>query len=1486
MNRLLMLALLWLGGVAGAVPVSLHVLLDRSGGVGLAARLSVGDRTYDVNDDGLILDLPAGQYPVRLLTAGGRLVPDEGSDQTTLTVLAPVTEKELIVEPGFPLKLTLPQKVVAGEPFVAQLDVQNTYGLPLTLTPLLRMPEGVLALGDIRRVLTLQSGETGSLQVRLVASQAGPLQLDGGLNETSGLSQATVVAEAPASPAQPALQLPVSADVRLDADPADPLPGEVVTFHLKLRNPGSSPVTVRATPTLPDWITPEEGAQPQTLSLPASGEASLTFSGRVAFGPAQADAVSVRLDGWSAAGTAPLAPQVRVQRQLLSVQVAQPDEGTVGERGTVLALVRNPTARPQQVTLRGSGAGVMLEPVSLSLDARSSATGELGLTPGQSGRQVFMVSALTTFPDGSLVPVSLPASNEVRAAEPVQEQRVAVISQPFSLRGVPGLDDPASAVTLLAAQDLPEGAAYQSGSSQLNGKAIADPQVGNSGRLYWALGRPPLDGVLSYRVASSDETPTLAPLALTASVGGKDLYLSGEVPSSEVDTAAAAPTAEGGGLIRLPRQGTVLRGQDKTGVVLEGPAGVPASLFVNGQEVPGTLLGEETVTLGRRRLSYAGVALRPGTNVIEARYGDLSDRLEVNVAGAPVRLSVDAGGAVADGASPVVVKILALDARGLSSGDGTITVDTDLEPITPDADPREAGYQAVMRDGVATLRLQPLMSARRLRVSAVLGRLSTSQEVFVDVQLRTRYVYQASFGVRFGGGGVNLDAAARGYAELPVLGGQLQVAADSDGLPRFLGGNSITGTQTSADLGRFPITGSGTEARGALASDLGIAFRYERRELSLGYYAAGVTLAPLTPLPSFSALRAEVREIGGSPFSVRGFVGQLPSGGRTETFIPDGRRSYLLSELPRIGSTVVTVVAGGLSRPLIAGRDYLIDDGTGTVVLAAPLSRYDENFVPQTLTVLYLPLASTSTVLTYGGSVSYASGPWSVDVAAVQLRGAAPIDTGGDFSLAYGVQVAYRTPALQAALNYGVTSFDPDGKFGLMGTYLAPDGNVAGSVDLSRSDRTGLVGTAEVSARVSGFRVRLSHLSLGVAPATVSTPALTSQRTTLTLERAVRPGLTLGGGLEYAWTPDTALLDGGAGLSGVVLGRYEQGNSSVELQHAQPFSAAGGISAQTRLTGSLALTPTTFLEGRVVRVWDDLGTLSGEIGVRQTLGNVNYTVSYQLPGVSGESSRARFGVAAPLPITDRLSANISANVLRDLSNGIYSASGTLGFRYRTDTFTATASVEGGRDFGATDTGSRLTLRGGATGTVGGQDLSLDAAYTLLPTPGGQFTFSYARRTDALATLAYARLNTGTGVGSVNPDGGTLLEGELQLIWQPWRDRTDLSPALSGLELQPGVAFRLPLQTLPNLAVQVGLGVSVPITPQVALAATGYFFYQPLTPDDTSTSSLSAAYALDLKYIVSPGLRLVAGYTVSQVSALTPDARPGFHIRAELYGGRP
>jgi len=352
------------------------------------------------------------------------------------------------------------------------------------------------------------------------------------------------------------------------------------------------------------------------------------------------------------------------------------------------------------------------------------------------------------------------------------------------------------------------------------------------------------------------------------------------------------------------------------------------------------------------------------------------------------------------------------------------------------------------------------------------------------------------------------------------------------------------------------------------------------------------------------------------------------------------------------------------------------------------------------------------------------------------------------------------------------------------------------------------------------------------------------------------------------------------GLAGVLLARYERGGSSLEVTHAQPFGA--NVAALTRVTGSLALTSSTFLEARLARVWDETGTLVGELGVRQTLGSVNFSVIYQLPNASGESSRARFGVSAPIPITDHLSANVSASVLRALGNGVFTASGTVALRYRQAGFAATGSVEVGRDFGAQDgrTANRLILRGGASGSLNDNDVSFDAVYNVMPSPGGQFTFGLARRTSDLTLLTYHRLNTGSGALGVAAAGiGTVLEGEAQLSWQPWLQSEQ--PVLHGLQLQPGLAYRVPLSDPSRFAVQGSAGVSVPLSEKFALAATLFALYQP-----AQDAPLDLSYALDLKYVVSPGLRFVAGYTLAHVDALTPDARPGFHVRAELYGGTP
>ncbi len=242
------------------------------------------------------------------------------------------------MEPQTRLRLDVPAQVTLGEPFEARLTVTNGYGLPITLTPVLNAPDDLLTLGDTRRPLTLASGESGTLTVRMVAAAGGTVNLTGTLNESS-VQDARDVTVAQARPVTRTDHVLSGGLAELKTDDASVLPGEVTTFDLTLRNPGSTPLSVRATPVFPDWVTPDVESGEQTVTVPVGEEAHLSFSGTVAYGPAQDGRFRVQLSGL---------PDVtdvsgELRRELLDVQVAQPDDGSVGTLSSVDVLLRNPT---------------------------------------------------------------------------------------------------------------------------------------------------------------------------------------------------------------------------------------------------------------------------------------------------------------------------------------------------------------------------------------------------------------------------------------------------------------------------------------------------------------------------------------------------------------------------------------------------------------------------------------------------------------------------------------------------------------------------------------------------------------------------------------------------------------------------------------------------------------------------------------------------------------------------------------------------------------------------------------------------------------------------------------------------------------------------------------------------------------------------------------------------------------------------------------
>ncbi|WP_198170811.1 SdrD B-like domain-containing protein [Deinococcus arboris] len=899
-------------------------------------------------------------------------------------------------------------------------------------------------------------------------------------------------------------------------------------------------------------------------------------------------------------------------------------------------------------------------------------------------------------------------------------------------------------------------------------------------------------------------------------------------PTSTAGITAAQPAApdEATGLIRQPLNGQVLSGRDRVNIAVQFPVGEPLTLRVNGQPVPETLVGEAGEAGGQQRLVYVGVPLRPGTNVLEAQSGDRTERVQVQVAGAAQRLTLNlVPGTQADGQSPVQVDLRAVDAAGQPSGSGTVTLSSSLEFLDLDADPRTSGYQVALRGGQALVRLAPLTAATEIRLDALYGDLRGQAALYVPAAQRQVTAFQVSAGLAYSAGtGLRPTFQARGYAEQPLLGGEIQAVLDTAGLP--------APNDPAATPRRFSVTGSGTEASAALSSDLGFALRYERADLSLGYYHAPLTLDPLAGLPRTSALRGEYRS---GAWRVRAFAARMPLNQTRETFVPDGGRQYRLSGAAQPGSEVVRVERGGQDVTLRPGLDYVLDPETGTLTLAQGLNGYGPEFALQTLVVTYQPAgAAAAQALAYGVGVGYAQGPWQLDAAAAVQAGT-PI---------FGVRAAYRSDALTLSAAYARDLLYPQGRATLDGQYRA--GPVSASVSLSHdpSRPEPLAGSAEAAYQAGPFGVRLAHRLLGGAG-----------RTTLSAERAVTPTLALGAGLEVTWPTEAAPHPG---LSGVVLARYARSGISAEVSHASPLLSTG--SPQTRLNVSAALGPATTLRARVVQDWAAGGAPSGELGIEQTLGPTNLDVTYQLPTAAGQASRARLGLHTPIVLSDRLSADLSGSVTRDLGSGAMTVGGTFGVRYVTDTLVATASLDG-----TSAQGGRVTLRGGVTGSLGDHTLGADARVQLRPDLRAEFTVSHAWRTSRLALMQYHRLSQ-----PINGNAAPVLEGEAAAYLT--------LPEFRSLELSPSLAYRVPLGGTPT--VQGGLSLGLPLTSHLGLGASAYLIGQP-------SAGVSGAYGADVRYLLRDGLRVVAGYTwgAGAAQGLTPGARPGAFIRFDLFGGQ-
>lgn len=1256
------------------------------------------------------------------------------------------------------------------------------------LKPEVRVGEQVIYRISVQNV----GDEAGEIRVRdgLIKGLLGsPLdervKLEPGQVQTFDLS-ATVTAEAPETLTNTAILLGTAGETVGEAqasvkvlrplagltrslDQRVVVPGEEVTVTLGVANSGQAPLSYTLTDTPPEWL--EVGSPTEFRGQLEPGQtATHTYTGKVRFGPEAEGQFQARLrfDG----GT--LEVPGTLKRALVGLEkTVTPDQVLANGEAEFVLRVQNPTDHALKLELQEApdpDLNVQL-PDDLGLELAAGESKELRLRakPQKVGALENQATALVNG-----VPASAPAKAILTVLPVLEPVRTSTVTLEFAVQG--------QGQRLLLTHQPPAQAQYEPGSARLDGQPLPDPRLDEGGRLYFELPYQP-GGILTYQLRHRSGLPDLEPPTLTLRAGEREVFLQGRVPFAALEKTKPLEAKPRDGFIQEPRPGTVFRA-DKAKVVVQTPYGLETRLLLNGAVVDNKNLGQATYdsAKGTQRLEYYGLPLQPGRNLIEVQTAAGSDRVEVFLAGNPVRLEVRPLKLLADGRTPLELEILALDAGGLASGFGPLTLQTSGEPLEPDAFPDLSGYQLLLREGRAVLRLEPLAAPSAVWFRLAFGELKASAEFYALGKGSPLWQFQGSVGMRFAESGQGF-ALARGYLETPLGNGILRGALDGSlgfdqGKPQVKGGLGTLPDPT----GPFPLTGAGTEAQPALRSDDPLALRYDEERFSLGYYAGSLALAGLSDLPQGTALRAETR----GDLSAQGFAGWLPVASRTEEIVPDGTRVYRLSGPVEPGSESVLLVTGASSVRLEPLKDYVLDGLSGLLTLSRPLWPSAADFQPVRLAVSYAPLGGARE-LGYGAGMRVRLGSFS-------LGGAAAFLPGSGWS--YGAEAGFQGGGFSLAARYSKGASE---RFGLEAS--GGSGRLETGANLSVSPG----GTVQGSARVGYTLTDADKLSLEHTATVVGDTH--ANQTGLLYVRALSPAFSVGAGLGYTWEA--------ASLAGLGRVAYKNGPFAGELTHAQPFSTLA--QATTRLHTSLAFDSNTVLEGDLLQTWGQ--GLSGTLGLKQKLAGSNLSLDYQLPGASGQGNRARFGLETPLPLDERWGLNASAGLERDLNSGGNRLALGLAARYKSDSFSATLGGETAWD----GTGTKVVLRGGATGQLDAQQtLSLDTTYQVTPNPTGSFTVAYALRGAEVSLLTYHRLKS---------EIQGVLEGSLAANYHP---------ALS-FQLRPSLAYRSVLGDPASTTFQLGLGANYYFSDRWGAGATAYYQFQPSSGGSATALGLEGSF---------------------------------------------
>jgi hypothetical protein len=764
------------------------------------------------------------------------------------------------------------------------------------------------------------------------------------------------------------------------------------------------------------------------------------------------------------------------------------------------------------------------------------------------------------------------------------------------------------------------------------------------------------------------------------------------------------------------------------------PAGYTPALFVNDSPVSSDRIGTTSVlpSRGVAAARYVGVPLEEGANRIRLQAtppdgnAGLAQTAEslVILPGPAVglRLSVPDGRWVADGQTPGVLRIQAIDSesrRTVTREVVTLTVEG-ARPMGMDLDPEDDGFQVRLSRGEAVVKFAPLLVPGQVQASATAGEMEQELVVTVVPAAGEWRVFGLAEGRLAGDGGVEGDGGmptglddgiSESGARLAVMArgpvgnsSRLIVSVDTDREPHE---DRLFDFAPDAF---YPVSGD-TSVRLDEAQTQGKVFA--RLDAPAGYLQWGDFTSPMTR-NQLSRFDRRLNGLSGEGqwgrFGVSGFAAPTEQHQVRDVFAPDGTSGpYLLSARPVVARSEKLFIETRdrfrlekvLAREVkLRDVDYSLDPVAGTILFRGPVAPFDADFNPVRVVVLYEYHGDDEKQVAAGTRVSYrpvetfeagASAVYvervgdpqqliGVDLgwqpgASTSLRAeAASSDNGEQTATAYRLDVASRptaTLALEAIYQELPLEFE--------------NPSLLDSPDIgTRKASAGALWEPSESWRLKGELLDSDdeRIDLSQTVAAIETERRFSRLSVMGALRGVKSDGPVSGDIS------SALVE--AGIQGKLSSRWT--GSLIRRQVVTDEAAPNyptrtqiGVSYQIR-EGALAFLRHEIESGGLVNEDRTLVGIESRIG-KHTKSFARYALQ---EGNAGSSLRATTGVETVLPLSPASTLNLMVSRL-DTTKGIDTADFTTlaaGYEHRYGTSLASGRYE--VRLGAHDTRHLLT----------------------------------------------------------------------------------------------------------------------------------------------------------------------------------------------------